>query len=186
MATISDYAQLQARCQRILDELDVPRPYSRDTVVRWMEDLRGRPLLLRELPPQAAQTGACGLWLGTDDADFVFYETRTAPHHQEHIILHEIGHMLCGHHHTPDTEIDGGLENLLRDLKPHLIKRLMARTSYTSVQEQEAEMLASLLNSSAALPRSGGTLGRLGALLGVRADGRHLNSPTTSAASASS
>jgi hypothetical protein len=61
---------------------------------------------------------------------------------------------------------------MLSDLEPHLIKRLMTRTSYSTVQEQEAEMFASLVHSSGTLPRSGGAVGRLGALLGVRADDR--------------
>ncbi len=56
--------------------------------------------MLRELPEEAAATGACGLWLGTDNADYVFYEARTAPLHREHIILHEIGHVLCDHHRS--------------------------------------------------------------------------------------
>jgi hypothetical protein len=98
MTTISEYVSLQARCQELLGHLHVPQPYSRDAMLLWIEDLRGRPLILKELPQQAAGAGACGLWLGTDAADFVFYERRTAPLHQEHIILHEIGHMLFGHH----------------------------------------------------------------------------------------
>lgn len=172
MTTTGEYVRLQARCRKILDDLHVPQPYHLNAILRWTEGLRDRPLVLKELPQQAAVAGACGLWLGTDDMDFVFYEARTAPLHREHIILHEIGHMLSDHHHATRSDIDSGLENLLSDLQPHLIKRLMARTSYTTVEEQEAEMLASLMHSSGKPPRSGGALGRLGALLGVRADDR--------------
>jgi hypothetical protein len=172
MTTTTDYGRLRTRCQKILSDLRVPQPYSLNAILHWMEDLRQRPLVLKQLPQQAAGAGACGLWLGTDDADYVFYEARTAPLHREHIILHEIGHMLSDHHHARSGDIDGGLGSLLSDLQPHLIKRLMARTSYTTVEEQEAEMLASLMYSSATPPLPGGSLGRLGAFLGVRTDDR--------------
>jgi hypothetical protein len=173
MTTTSEYVLLQARCWKILEDLHVPQPYSLDAIIRWIESLRDRPLVLKKLPRQVACAGACGLWLGTDEADFLFYETRTAPVHQEHIILHEIGHMLCDHHQASDSDLDSGLDSLLSDLQPHLIKRLMACTSYTTDEEREAEMLASLMHSSGMPPRSGGAMGRLGALLGVRADDRH-------------
>jgi hypothetical protein len=172
MTTISEYVRLQARCQELLCNLHVPQPYSRDAMTLWIEDLRGRPLILKELPDQAAGAGACGFWLGTDAADWIFYEQRTAPLHQEHIILHEIGHMLFGHRDSGLGCVDGGLGSVLTDLQPHLIKRLMARASYSTVEEQEAEMFASLAYSSGKLPRSGGAVGRLGALLGVRASDR--------------
>ncbi|MDT0347778.1 regulator component [Streptomyces litchfieldiae] len=130
-------------------------------------------MVLKELPQQAAYAGACGLWLGTDDADFVFYEARTAPLHREHIILHEIAHMLAGHRAPHgDGGIGGGLGSLLSGLQPHLIRRLMTRTSHTTTEEQEAEMLASLMRSGRK-PPAAGALGRLGALLGVRTDDRY-------------
>lgn len=84
----------------------------------------------------------------------------------------EIGHMLSDHHHAGSGDVEGGLETLLTGLQPHLIKRLMARTSYTTVEEQEAEMLASLMHSSGRRPIPDGSLGRLGAFLGVRSDDR--------------
>ncbi|UCM87983.1 regulator component [Streptomyces marincola] len=136
-------------------------------------------MVLKELPEQAADAGACGLWVGTDEADFVFYEARTAPIHREHIILHEIAHMLVVHHRAPmgdsgsgkNGDVGGELRGLLDGLQPHLIKRLMQRTSYTTAEEREAEMLASLMRSGQK-PRAAGALGRLGALLGVRGDDR--------------
>jgi hypothetical protein len=56
--------------------------------------------------------------------------------------------MLFGHHDTGLGGVDGRVGSLLTDLQPHLIKRLMARASYATVQEQEAEMFASVVHSS--------------------------------------
>jgi hypothetical protein len=169
----SEYAALRRRCTAILRDLGVQRSLSLDALRARVEELRGRPLVLRELPEQAAVIGACGLWLGTDDADYVFYEARTAPLHREHIILHEIGHVLCDHHRNIRDIADGhdrSAGRLLDDPQPHLVSRLMARTSYTTTEEQEAEMIASLIQSAGKTGQVAGPLGRLGAFLGVTAD----------------
>ncbi|MFF4716353.1 regulator component [Streptomyces eurythermus] len=170
MRRTSEYTALQRRCAAILRDLGVDRSLTLEELRARVEELRGRPLVLRELPEQAAATGACGLWLGTVDADYVFYETRTAPLHQEHIILHEIGHVLCDHHRsfTGDGEQPAG--RFPEAPTPHLVRRLMARTSYTTTEEQEAEMIASLIQSAGKTGRVAGPLGRLGAFLGVTAD----------------
>ncbi|MFF9771099.1 regulator component [Streptomyces sp. NPDC014636] len=170
MRRTSEYAALRRRCTAILRDLGVQRSLSLDALRARVEELRGRPLVLRELPEEAAVIGACGLWLGTDDADYVFYEARTAALHREHIILHEIGHVLCDHHRTLADGDDRLAGRLLDDPQPHLVKRLMARTSYTTTEEQEAEMIASLIQSAGKTGQVTGPLGRLGAYLGVTAD----------------
>jgi hypothetical protein len=162
-----EYARLQTQCRAILDDLHVPQTYSLDAILCWVERLRERPLILKELPGQGALAGVCGLWLAAEDSDFVFYEARTAGLHREHIILHEIGHMLCDHRRAVHSRLDSGLGGLLGDRYPRLIQHLMARTSYTTLEEQQAEMLATLIQSSRRPPRPAGALGQLGAFLGV-------------------
>ncbi|MGW3207575.1 regulator component [Streptomyces sp. NPDC001135] len=125
--------------------------------------------MLRELPEEVAATGVCGLWMGTDNADYIFYEARTAPLHREHIILHEIGHVLCDHHRGATRRAEDLTGPLVGDLKANVVNRLMARTSYTTSEEQEAEMIASLIQSAGKPGRPSGPLGRLGAFLGVTA-----------------
>ncbi|MFI1767662.1 regulator component [Streptomyces sp. NPDC020800] len=171
MRRTGDYVELQRRCRAILSDLGVPRSVSREAIHERVEELRGRPLILKELPERAASTGVCGLWLGTDDADYVFYEARTAPLHREHIIMHEIGHVLCDHHRGVTARTDALVGQLLDGLQPWLVERLMARTGYSTAEEQEAEMIASLIQSAGTPGRSVGALGRLGAFLGVRAGG---------------
>ncbi|MFF5856469.1 regulator component [Streptomyces sp. NPDC012751] len=172
MRRTSEHAALRRRCAAILRDLGVERSLSLEAVRERVEELRGRPLVIRELPEEAAATGACGLWLGTDNADYVFYEARTAPLHREHIILHEIGHVLCDHHRsvTDDDDRPTGLLLHTGAPHPHVVKRLMARTSYTTTEEQEAEMIASLIQSAGETGRVAGPLGRLGAFLGVTGD----------------
>ena len=169
MRRTGEYTALRRRCTAILRDLGVPRSLSLEAVRERVEELRGRPLVLRELPEEVAAAGACGLWMATDKADYVFYEARTAPLHREHIILHEIGTVLCDHHRslTEDGEQPPG--DLLVGLRPQRVTRFRTRTSYTNTEEQEAEMIATLIQSAGTAGREAGPLGRLGAFLGVTA-----------------
>nr|ADZ45348.1 putative regulator component [Streptomyces sp. NRRL 30471] len=115
-------------------------------------------------------SGACGLLLATSTDDHIFYEQRTGRLHQEHIVLHEIGHLLFDHR-TINLSEDAGRSILLPDLDPRLVQRLLARSNYDTQQEQEAELLASLIRTRV-LRREpeapSGVLGKLEAALGVR------------------
>ncbi|MCX5418140.1 hypothetical protein [Streptomyces sp. NBC_00078] len=161
--------QLRRRCQALIDQLDLPHTLSVEALCRHVAVRRARPLRLHPLPSEAAAQGACGLWLATDAEDHIFYERRTAPLHQEHIVLHEIGHLLFDHHMVA---LDGavGWDELLPDLDMRAVRRLLHRTNYATDEEQEAELLASLLGSRMNNPhrgRPGGTLGRLEVAMGV-------------------
>jgi hypothetical protein len=88
--------------------------------------------------------GPCGLWVATSSADYLFFERNTSPLHQEHIILHEASHILCGHESQPISE--GDLPVLLfPDLRPETIRYVLERGSYSRYEECEAELMASLL-----------------------------------------
>ncbi|MFJ6792913.1 hypothetical protein [Streptomyces sp. NPDC091268] len=124
---------LRKRCESILGRLDLTHPFSLDALCERIAEQRGRPIRLHPLPKEAAESGVCGLWVGTASVDYVFYEAQTTPLHREHIVLHEIGHILFGHHSLDGEESGGGVPTVL------------GRTNYTTRQEQEAEMLASMI-----------------------------------------
>ncbi|MFJ8477116.1 hypothetical protein [Kitasatospora sp. NPDC094011] len=121
------------------------------------------------LPPEAGAIGACGLWLSTSTSDFIFVERNTSLPHQEHIVLHEIGHMLFDHRTLSMTE-PASMSEIFSDLGPDLLRRYLARTNYGTRHEQEAEMLASLIRTTAddATPEQPvSVLGKLEAAMGV-------------------
>ncbi|MFI7539982.1 hypothetical protein [Actinoplanes sp. NPDC049599] len=133
---------------------------------------RGRPLSLQ--PTSGLSAGApCGLWISVPTADYVFYDPGTSQLHAEHIVLHELSHMLSGHTAGIRSGSDAGeraLHRLAPDLDPRTIDTMLGRASYSTAQEREAEMLASLIRArSAAGPtperRSGDTLGRVADVL---------------------
>jgi hypothetical protein len=84
------------------------------------------------------------MWISTNMGDFVIYEARTTRAHQEHIIAHELAHILCGHWAVDDAE-NNVLRQLFPDIAPEVVRRVLLRTRYSDVNEQEAEMMASLL-----------------------------------------
>ncbi|BFU45119.1 hypothetical protein [Krasilnikovia sp. MM14-A1004] len=156
-------------CQAVVDSLRLPRPFSVDALLADLATRRGRPINIHTL--HGAMTAhTCGLWISTDFSDDIFVEERTTAFHREHIILHEIGHLVCDHGAIHDGAATT-FSRLLPDLDPAMVRRLLARTNYTDEQEQQAELVASLIRTAAgsrAGPPSGGVRGELELALGIR------------------
>jgi hypothetical protein len=136
-----DLDDVRRRCQARLHELDgLPWHVDASTLARWLAERRGRPIILHPL----AGSGPCGVWVPLATADHVFYEQHTSPLHQEHIILHELSHLILGHH--PDALSDlAAAQLLVPHLAPELVRAVLQRSAYADDQEQEAEVFASLL-----------------------------------------
>ncbi|GAA2463887.1 hypothetical protein GCM10023100_00490 [Actinocorallia cavernae] len=104
--------------------------------------LRGKPI--HPVPMAIPGYSVNGMWISTTMADFIIYEARTTRAHQEHIIAHELAHMLCGHQ-AVDNADNTVLRQLFPDIAPEVVRRVLQRTRYSDSNEQEAEMIASLL-----------------------------------------
>ncbi|PRW63677.1 ImmA/IrrE family metallo-endopeptidase [Actinopolyspora mortivallis] len=141
---------LRRRLRRELDNLRLHGPTDMATVAARLAERRGRPLRL--LPMALDPRGPSGLWIATGKADYVCYQQHTTQAHQEHIIAHEIGHMLATHH--PDPGANELLGQLLPDLPPELIARLLPREHHDDAREREAEDIATLLLERAEVARS--------------------------------
>jgi hypothetical protein len=139
--TRSGRRRVRRRCDAVLRQLSLPTPFDVRALCEGLAAQRGRPI---RLLPLAGLTGVCGLWIATDTTDFIAYEQHTTPPHQDHIVLHEIGHMLCEHYPATVTPAEQA-RLLLPSLDPAMVRRVLGRTGYTSVEEQEAEIFASLV-----------------------------------------
>ncbi|WP_020659610.1 hypothetical protein [Amycolatopsis benzoatilytica] len=129
------------RLRKLLRGLDVPVPFEVGAFAERIAARRGRPI---RLLPSAGLTGVCGLWIATEAADLVFYEKDTTPAHQEHIVLHELSHVLCDHYPV-SADLAAHAEDLLPSLSPALVRRVLGRAGYSTEEEREAEMLATLI-----------------------------------------
>ncbi|SEG54382.1 hypothetical protein SAMN05216223_106119 [Actinacidiphila yanglinensis] len=134
--------RLWERCRSTVATLDLPDPFDVVTFIGMLARGRGRPIEL--IPLTARPNTPCGLLVTTDRADYIAYSTDTTPLHQQHILLHEVAHLICGHHQTAPAVSDAA-RVLLLHLPPSLIRRVLGRTVYTEPQEQEAELVASLI-----------------------------------------
>ncbi|SEQ10324.1 hypothetical protein SAMN04487983_100371 [Streptomyces sp. yr375] len=148
------WSDFRTRCDIILDGLPLGQAQALtvEALCAAIEQQHGRRLTLSPLPKQAgAVANLCGLWISLGHADHIFYETSTSAFHQRHIILHEISHLLLDH--TTERDGDGatpwpGMEALFPGLDPAMVRRLLARgrTDYTALQEQQAELMATLIH----------------------------------------
>jgi hypothetical protein len=149
--------ELRRRSERVLAPVVVPDPFDLDAFCRQLAGQRGRPLHVMPLPDTAGVTGPCGAWAATDKADYLFYDSAAAPVHRELIVLHEVGHLLGGHEpESADPPLLAGdaaaadtvlaqWAQWIPDLSPEAVRHVLGRNSYTTRQEQEAEMIATLI-----------------------------------------
>ena len=136
-----DIKALRRRCEHVLDGVDIPDPFDVDAFASTIAGRRQRAL---HLLPKQTPVGPCGVWLAMPEADYVFYENGTSAVHREHIILHELGHLL-GEHEAHETIDDDVLRELFPQLDPAMVRRVLGRTTYSAAEEQEAEMIASMV-----------------------------------------
>lgn len=129
------------RCLALVRRLELPRPFDVATVCERLARDRGRAIRLvpLDLPPG----GLSGAWVATDRADYVLYQSKTSRLHQDHIVLHEIGHMLCGHESGRTGE--EAISSALPHLDPKVVRQVLCREHYTSSEEEEAEIVASIV-----------------------------------------
>jgi hypothetical protein len=144
----------KARHAAIIRDLDIPSPFDLTEFAARLERQRNRPIRLR--PVSFAAGAPCGLWIGTADADYVFYEQGTTPFHRSFIALHELAHMLLGHRGLPAWQ--GLARRVAPDISPALVRLMLGRSGYSSPEEREAETLASfILDRATAWPGARGS-----------------------------
>ncbi|MFK8850350.1 hypothetical protein [Streptomyces sp. Ac-502] len=129
-----------ADCSDRLRGLHIPRPFELGAFLDRLAEQRGRPIHLE--PQVTPPAGPCGLWIATRRADYVFHDAATTALHRDHIVLHEVGHMLSGHSNLLSGE---AAHALVPDLDPASVESVLGRSHYSDQDEQEAEMIASLI-----------------------------------------
>jgi hypothetical protein len=139
---------IEARMRALLAGIDYDfGQFTLEGFARWLEKRRGRKIIF--LPFHFERPDVSGAWLADEAHDYVFYETQDAPPLlQVHSQTHEMAHMLCGH---STVQIDAeGLALLLSHFDTggaagQVLSLRTARPGQGDEEEQEAEMLASLI-----------------------------------------
>ncbi len=138
-------AGARERVRSVLAAVPMPRPWSMNAWVDRLEAWRGREI---DLVPVAYRPGQpSGAWQARPDYDLIAYTEHTSALHQDHIIAHELAHLLCAHTGTCLMSESEAAE-LAPDLAPRALSHLLTRVT-SGADEYEAELIAVLLMSAA-------------------------------------
>lgn len=148
--------------RRELRDLGIHPPLDVEELCKALSRRRGRPLYLREAP--LPKPGPTGMWVEYDDYDVILYQQETTRLHQDHIKLHEMGHILVAEaedaeqapaeaaEQTPalDPEEESavlveGWAAMLPVFDPKTIKRVARRCSYDDGEECSVELAATII-----------------------------------------
>jgi len=137
----TDQQGIRRRCEARARALPLPEPFDLRLLCASLAEHRGRPIVLLEWEFGGQISG---LLVDNRDADYVLFERNTTPLHQRQIAIHELAHLICGHRPRPLTFGEAHLDpNPV--LPDDLIRYVLQRGGYRDVEEQEAEILASLI-----------------------------------------
>ncbi|MGW1295889.1 hypothetical protein [Streptomyces sp. NPDC002533] len=148
--------------RRELRDLGIYPPLDVQQLCTALSRRRGRPLYLREAPLPVP--GPSGMWIEYEDYDVILYQQQTTRLHQDHIVLHEIGHILVAENEASDkaaAEATGQVNSLDPDeesalvvegwaamlpvFDPEMIKRVAGRCSYDDGEECAVELVATIV-----------------------------------------
>ena len=135
----SSLRRSRRRCERVLAALRLPDRFSLEDIKARLPGLTGRPLrvvLLSQTFPAPS-----GAWLSTTEGDVIVIDADASPLHRDHILAHELAHILLGHDQRTSTATSA----MLPDLDPAVVRGVLARHVCQDGEEQDAELLASLI-----------------------------------------
>jgi hypothetical protein len=132
-------------CQ-LVGGLTIPEPWDLKSFIDDVARKRGKPIELMPYPGLFGSGQPCGIWIGRTTDDIIVYDDTTSSYHVEHIVLHELGHLLLQHssHHGSDANALS-IHELLPDVDPATVVQVLGRTAYDNEQESQAELFASFL-----------------------------------------
>ncbi|MFD5768917.1 hypothetical protein ACFWIN_24265 [Streptomyces sp. NPDC127049] len=141
------------QCERLLEDLPIPSPFSVEALVRNIEEVRGRQIRLVPLDdPDGGLGTACGLRVKAPGFTLILYRRRSSRNQTEHIILHELSHEWLDHGTSlTDEQVQQYVPTRIRE---EVLRRfpgtlVQGRVDFSSPEEKQAEISASLIKSLA-------------------------------------
>ncbi len=146
---------MEAHFREAARTVPLPSPWNLSTYLARVAAHRGRSISLQPIPPAALADTGCrgsGLWVTRGHDDIIVYDATAIERNADHIILHEIGHMLFGHGKEGTEPITPSLAALLPSISPSSIGHVFGREHFGPDREQEAEVFADMTMVYATLP----------------------------------
>ncbi len=136
---------IEARMNAVLDKLNFNfSDFTMDGFVAWVQAHIGREV---RFIPWDMSSNMFGVWISDADepVEHVFIDKNTPPLHRVHIQLHELSHIICEHPTIRLTKAQMK-QMLLQALDdPGVLTEALLRSPAQEDVEQEAEILASLI-----------------------------------------
>lgn len=147
---------MEARFRKLTGTVPIPQPWDLTNYLAAVAAHRGRPIALHPVDAAILSGTGCGtgsgLWIAKRDSDVIVYGADTTRWHAEHIIVHELGHMLLGHgaEETPGTDSEmahtvSTVAGLLPSISPESIAHVLGRSDYGTARERDAETFADMV-----------------------------------------
>ncbi|MGA5134958.1 hypothetical protein ACPCTO_34765 [Streptomyces olivoreticuli] len=137
-------ASIQRASERFVRSLGLPSVTGIRDLLPEVERRTQRAVRLE--PAEVEWSAPCGMWVATAEMHYIFYDPRTSIAHQDHIIAHEVAHILKRHRGRTKAPAET-TEGLLTLLDPELIQSVLGRTQYDDVEELEAELVGTYLQA---------------------------------------
>jgi hypothetical protein len=134
----------ERRAHRALSSLGtLPETWTTAELLDIVARHRGRPIEVSYVDPDLLVGGPCGMLLVTKDVDHLLVAAHGPTEHQDHVVLHEVAHMLL--HHTCKPSSPQFLRTLMPTLDPGAVLQVLCRTTFDTDDERAAELLATML-----------------------------------------
>jgi hypothetical protein len=143
---------------RLIRELDrnklIPEPWDLVTFLRDVARWRSRPIKVYGRDGDYWATGAqgdylSGLYVAMANTDVILYRTDGGWLTSQHIVAHEVGHLLAGHAHAADTSTHPATHPSTEPVtQEDVLRRSCARSRFDDPEERVAEAFADLLMAS--------------------------------------
>ncbi|WP_082977211.1 hypothetical protein [Mycobacterium sp. 852002-50816_SCH5313054-b] len=148
MSRLDDIDAGAERVCQLVGSLPIPEPWHLKSFIEVVADKRGKPIRLIPHPGLFGSGQPCGIWIGRRTDDIIVYDDTTSSYHVEHIVLHELGHLLLQHRSSPGSDAAAlSIQELLPDVDPATVLHVLGRTAYDNEQESQAELFASFVMS---------------------------------------
>ncbi|MGQ4597545.1 hypothetical protein [Nocardia sp. R6R-6] len=135
----------------------LPNPWNLTAYLAAVATHRGRSISLHAVPKAMLADTGCGgggLWVARRHDDIIVYDAAATGRNADHVILHEVGHMLLGHHEDEErSDAPPTLAAILPSISPQSIEHVLGRAEFGVDREREAEVFADMTMVYATLPR---------------------------------
>ncbi len=139
--------EIYAKCEVIMEQLDIPRPFTVEAFLAAIEMSTGRPIRLETF--EFRSRGRLGLLLRLDTEDLILIDSRARDTRRLQVLCHEAAHIILDHQALTDVLDEGQDLNipdgLLHQWNLERLQEIWHRWTYSAREDKEAEVLADLI-----------------------------------------